>query len=434
MRRIAILVLICLMCLPAAASEPARPGSLQAGNFLQTKGRDLVLPTGEVFPVRGIGLGNWLVPEGYMFKFKNATAPRGIARIIEIALGAEEAAQFWERFRDRYITRDDIEFIARSGFNTVRVPIHFNLFMAEPEKNGEERFIGPGWALLDRVIGWSREAGLKVIIDLHAAPGGQTGVNHDDGTGFPLVFYVEREKRRTTALWREIARRYRDEPAIFGYELLNEPISTYNDEDILNPRLEPLYRHVTAAIREVDPHHIVILAGSQWDQNFRVFGPPFAPNLVYTYHKFWSATRRDVVHEYIAFADRYRVPILLGEAGEATNAWNTAFRTLNEKHGFGWSFWTYKNLSTPSTVVSIRMPKGWEKIAALGSMNAPSLEKAGLTRNEARVILNDYLDAVLFRNTEVRPCYLRSLGLAEPLEQACQDEEKAAASAPRKAP
>ena len=369
-----------------------------------------------------------------MFKFKTASAPREIAALIEMAIGKEEASRFWETFRDRYVAKEDIDFIAKAGFNTVRVPLHFNLFMREEAPfnavgEGKIVFDGPGWALLDRVIGWSRDAGLKVIIDLHAAPGGQTGVNHDDGTGFPLVFYVNRERMRTIALWREIARRYRDDPAILGYELLNEPISTYNDEDLLNPRLEPFYQEVVAAIRAVDPHHIIILAGAQWDQNFRVFGPPFASNLAYVYHKFWSATGRDAVHDYIAFSLRNRAPVLLGESGEATNRWNRDFRLLNERHGFGWLFWTYKNLDTPSTVASARMPAGWEKIAALGSMKDPSLERAGLDRAEARRILDDYLEAIRFRNIRINPCYLRSLGLAEALEKECQAEERAATGA-----
>lgn len=405
----------------AAAEPPA--------GFIQVRGRTLVTSTGQVFPVRGIGLGNWLVPEGYMFKFKQAKAPRDIVRVVGIALGAEGAARFWETFRERYVTREDIDFIARSGFNTVRVPLHFGLFLAEHRAGQEIAFSGPGWALLDRVVSWSREAGLKVIIDLHAAPGGQTGVNHDDGTGFPLVFYVNRERMRTIALWREIARRYRDDPAILGYELLNEPISTYNDEDLLNPRLEPFYRQAVEAIRAVDPHHIIILAGAQWDQNFRVFGPPFAPNLAYVYHKFWSATGRDAVHDYIAFSLQNRAPVLLGESGEATNRWNRDFRLLNERHGFGWLFWTYKNLDTPSTVASIRMPPGWARIAALGSMKDPSLERAGLDRAEAQRILDDYLEAIRFRNVRINPCYLRSLGLAEGLEKDCQAEERAAAGA-----
>ncbi|HRE20360.1 MAG TPA: cellulase family glycosylhydrolase, partial [Rhabdaerophilum sp.] len=247
--------------------------------------------------------------------------------------------------------------------------------------------------------------------------------NHDDGTGFPLMFYVRREWQRTIAFWVEMARRYRDEPAILAYELLNEPISTYHDEDTLNPMLEPFYREATAAIRRIDPKRIIILAGAQWDQNFRVFGPPFAENLVYVYHQFWSSTRQDAVQEYVNFSLRNNVPVLLGEAGEFNNRWNHDYRLLNERNRMGWSYWTYKNLNSPTTIASIRAPAGWDKIAALASMPDPTLEKAGLTRTEARTILDAYLEAIHFRSVEIRPCYLRSLGLAPDLEAACAEQK-----------
>ena len=60
---------------------------------------------------------------------------------------------------------------------------------------------GEGWFLLDRVLGWVRDAGPLAIVDLHAAPGGQTGINHDDGPGYPLMFYVPRDRQLTVKLW-----------------------------------------------------------------------------------------------------------------------------------------------------------------------------------------------------------------------------------------
>jgi len=45
-----------------------------------------------------------------------------------------------------------------------------------------------GFRLLDRVVEWSQEAGLYVVIDMHCAPGGQTGANIDDGWGYPWLF------------------------------------------------------------------------------------------------------------------------------------------------------------------------------------------------------------------------------------------------------
>ncbi len=68
------------------------------------------------------------------------------------------------------MTEDDIRFIKSVGFNMVRVPLHWRLFMT-----AEGETVGEGWALLDRVVGWAAAAGLYVIPDLHAAPGGQTG-------------------------------------------------------------------------------------------------------------------------------------------------------------------------------------------------------------------------------------------------------------------
>lgn len=392
---------------------------------IAVKGRALVDQTGAPFVIRGIGLGNWLMPEGYMFKFKTHKSPRAIAGVIETLLGREDAARFWEIFRDRYVTRDDIALIKRSGLNTVRVPLHYGLFLGQNDPLGADSdrpvtFEGPGWALLDRLIGWCRAEGLKVIIDLHAAPGGQTGVNHDDGTGFPLVFYVPRERKRTAAFWVEMARRYRDEPAVLGYELLNEPISTYNDEDILNPGLEPYYRELTAAIRAVDPHHIVFLPSPQWGQTISVFGPPFAANLVYIYHQFWSTTGPEAIQDYINFSNLHQAAMLVGEAGEATDQWNLEFRLLNERVGFGWSFWTYKNLESKSTMVSVVAPKGWDRIVAAGSMADPSLDKVGLTRAEAKDILWRYLDAIELSRARISPCYIQSLTRPDALDPACR--------------
>ncbi|WP_161539554.1 glycoside hydrolase family 5 protein [Paramagnetospirillum kuznetsovii] len=405
---IGVMAALCLWAAPAAAQQ----------GFIHAQGRVLADESGNEFAIRGIGLGNWLMTEGYMFKFKKAKAPRQISALVETLVGHDDAERFWELFRDRYVGRNDIRLIKQSGLNTVRVPLHYGLFLGQNDPLGADSlrptsFEGPGWALLDRLIGWCREDGLKVLIDLHAAPGGQTGINHDDSTGFPLVFYVPRERRRTEELWREIARRYRDDPTVLGYELLNEPISTYNDEDVLNPHLETYYRELTEAVRAVDPNHLIFLASPQWGQNMGVFGPPFTRDLVYVFHEFWSTTERDAIQDYINFSLLHRVPILLGEAGEFNNQWNRAFRALNERFGFGWSFWSYKNLDSPTAMVSVTSPPGWDKIAKAGSMPDPSLAKAGLSRQEAKAILWAYLDALALGNAKVDDCYVRSLADSE---------------------
>lgn len=381
-----------------------------ADGFIHTDGTHFVDGEGQTFAIKGISLGNWLVQEGYMFKFDRARSPKEIQAVIEHVVGPVEAARFWQRFHDHYITEADIQFLKAAGFNTIRVPLHFGLFL-----DASNHFEGPGYALIDRLIGWCRTAGIKVILDMHAAPGGQTGVNHDDGTGFPMVFYVPSYRRQTIALWNHLAERYKDETAVLGYDLLNEPISPYNDEDTLNPRLDPLYRDIVAAIRAVDTHHVVFLAAAQWSTNFAVFGRPFDGNAAYTYHKFWANPQRDAVQEYVNFSNRYQVPLFLGETGELTDDWNTAFRQLNERFGIGWSFWAYKTLDSKSTVVSIPLPPGWTAIKLIGD-HEPQYW-AGLptlSPEAAKATLDAYLDAMLFKNGQVNRSYIASLGLKAP--------------------
>ena len=379
------------------------------GDFIRADGKYLVGGNGERFAIKGTNLGNWLVPEGYMFKFTRARAPSEIDAVIRGLIGPQDTTRFWKEFRDVYVAKADIDFIKAAGFNTVRVPLHWGLFV-KPGPRGEDQFEGPGWALLDRLVGWSREAGLRVILDLHAAPGGQTGVNHDDGPGFPLVFYVPRYRELTIELWRRLALHYRDEPTVLAYDLLNEPISPYNDEAYLNPRLEPLYREIVAAIRSVDSRHPVILAGAQWSTSFAAFSRPFDNNAIYSYHKFWAVPTRDAVQSYLDFSNRWNVPLLIGETGEGSYEWNEKFRRLNEKFGIGWCFWPYKNLDSQTSVVSIPEPAEWNLIARAGS----AAKSTALPREQALKILNAYLEATRFANVHINKDYLVSLGLSVP--------------------
>ena len=390
--RLLIAVLVFLGCVTSLRAEP----------LVRIEGKNFIAPDGTVLAIKGINLGNWLMPEGYMFKFEVAKAPYQISGAFEHLLGREKAASFWKQFRNAYIGADDIAFIKAAGFNTVRIPLHYRLFLTD-----DGAIKGEGWALLDRVLAWVKQAGLLAILDLHAAPGGQTGINHDDGPGYPQMFYVPRDRALTVRLWRTIALRYSGNGSILGYDPLNEPIAPYHDTATLNPRLEPFYKEVTAAIREVDPGRIVFLAGGQWSSSLDMFGPPFADNLAYTYHSFWASTRRDSIQRHLNFSNRYGVPLFLGETGELTDAWNEGFRKLHEEHGIGWAFWTYKNLDTPSTVVSIRRPDGWNEIVAFAD---------GLRRDRPSLQLIDraiaqYLDGLPFAKGDIRWSYLESLGL-----------------------
>lgn len=390
------------------------PAPLKGGGegYVSTRGSEIIAPDGSTLILRGIGLGNWLVPEGYMFAFDSATSPRMINDVIGEIVGPGEARAFWKTFRDNYITREDIRFIQKTGLNSVRVPFSWRLFFSEefPEARTQE-----GFEMLDRVIGWCREEGLWVVLDMHCAPGGQTGDNIDDSRGYPFLFDSPTDQDLTIRLWRSIAERYSGERTVVGYDLLNEPIPHFVDHERLNPLLEPLYRRIVAAIREVDPYHLVFLGGAQWDTNFKVFGPPFDPRAVYTFHKYWCDTTQAMVQEYVDYREKYQVPVWMGESGENTDVWVGAFRKLQERNGIGWSFWPYKKIDSPRAMVTFEKPEGWDMIAeyAAGPRSGyRSIRSRRPPVEEARAALREFLRLCKFENCRQNAGYLQALGLA----------------------
>lgn len=382
--------------------------------FVGIDGKQFIAPNGTPLYLKGINLGNWMVPEGYMFKFDHARSPRLIYTAIEQLVGDREARAFWKTFRETYITHDDIRYIKSLGFNSVRVPLHYRLFVSDWDPN---TLGGPGFALLDRLIAWCREEGLYVILDMHAAPGGQTGDNIDDSWGHPFLYDSEHNQELLIRIWRTLAERYSAETAVLGYDLLNEPIADFVDTAYFNPKLEPLFKRIAAAIREVDANHIIILSGAQWGTNFQVLGEPFDPKLAYTFHTYWTDPVQDSIQSYVDFANTHNVPLWLGESGENTDEWVAAMRQLLEANNIGWAFWPYKKIDSSSSVVSVPKTEAWDAIVAFANNPRTSLKDIRTIRPPSQVInaaLDDLLANIRFENTTPNAGYIEALGLQIP--------------------
>jgi endoglucanase len=376
--------------------------------FAHTDHKQIVDAAGKALLVRATNLGNWLVPEGYMWLFEGGPqSPSEIRALVLELLGPEGSAALWQKYRENYITREDIALLHRAGLNAIRVPLHYTLFESDDAE---------GFKLLDRLILWSRAEGLYVILDLHAAPGGQTGANIDDGAGYPWLYQSPQEQEHLISIWRRLATHYRDEPAVLGYDLLNEPIPHFPKLAPLNPLLEPVYKKLSAEIRKVDTHHILFLGGAQWDSNFSIFGKPFDANAAYTFHKYWTAPDESVIRQYVDFRERYDVPIWMGESGENTDDWIAQFVKTLEKNNIGWAFWPYKKMEKSSAVVSIIPPADWGKIVQFAKLPRDSahVEERLKARPDQETInraFSELLEGIRLQKCRVNQGYLKALGL-----------------------
>jgi hypothetical protein len=178
--------------------------------------------------------------------------------------------------------------------------------------------------------------------------------------------------------------------------------------------LEPLYKKITTAIREVDKNHIVFLGGAQWNTNFTMFGEPFDDNLVYTFHKYWMPPVQEQIQDYVDFSNKHDVPIWMGESGENEDAWIDSFRVVLEVNNIGWCFWPYKKMESDRGMVKFSKTKEWEEIikyAELPKKNFEEIRNAKPDREIVKKALSDLLENAKFKNCEINKGYLKALGI-----------------------
>nr|XP_025884062.1 uncharacterized protein LOC101265089 isoform X2 [Solanum lycopersicum] len=96
--------------------------------------------------------------------------------------GHNKAKDVLKKHRNSFITVDDFDFLYRHGINTVRIPVGWWI---ASDSNPPAPFIGGSLESLDNAFSWAQAYNIKCIIDLHATPGSQNGMEHSasrDGT------------------------------------------------------------------------------------------------------------------------------------------------------------------------------------------------------------------------------------------------------------
>ena len=385
--------------------------TVKSVSFIKTEGSNLINSKGENIILKGTNLGNWLVPEGYMFKMEQVNSPRKIDELLHELVGPDSLKVFWKGFLDNYITHEDIKYLKSIGSNHIRLPFHYKMFTDDlymGERNS-------GFKYFDRLIEWCKEEELYVLLDMHCAPGGQTGDNIDDSYGYPYLFKSKSSQDLMTQIWVDIAKKYKDEPIIIGYDIVNEPIAHYfKDElEVLNHELFLLYKRIIKEIREVDKQHTIFLNGSIWSSDFDVFEALIDDNVVYEFHKYWVEVNNDAIQPYINFRDKYQVPIYVGETGENSDEWVNNFRVLLDENEISWCYWPYKKMNNTKGIMNFNEPKNYHLISDYAKSDRSSYKKMRENRPnipEVQKTLNEYLENSLYKNNFVNKGYAKALG------------------------
>ena len=349
---------------------------VNAQGFLHARDTLIVDGTGKEVILRGMGLGGWMLQEGYMYKVPMLGQQYRIREKITDVVGKERADEFYRRWLAEQTTKTDIDSLAAWGFNSIRLPMHYRLYTLSEEeepRKGTDTWLPKGFAYTDSLLAWCKSNRIWLILDLHAAPGGQGNdlAISDRDPARPSIWESEGNRRKTIALWVKLATRYRNEPWIGGYDLINEPNWGFEDpakdtrgtSETKNIPLKKLLVDLTKAIRKVDRNHIIIIEGNGFGNNYRGVLPPWDDNLVLSFHKYGNFNSVESISQFLALRHQHRIPIWLGESGENSNTWYTELIGLAERNHIGWAWWQHKKMRV-NQPLEVLVPEGYDQLVA----------------------------------------------------------------------
>ncbi|MBO4370993.1 MAG: cellulase family glycosylhydrolase [Paludibacteraceae bacterium] len=343
---------------------------LTDSDFLQANGRNLRknYGQGDVVQLKGTNLGGWLIQEFWMTPTNSGggvTCERDIYNKLIERFGETKMREIVDIYQSNYLKEADFDNMASMGMNCVRLPFWWRNLT---DANGN--LYSDWYKYIDWTIQQAKSRGMYVIIDFHGAPGSQNGSDHsgvdggDNKIGASEFFFganATANQNLYYSLWETIATRYKNEPAVAGYDLLNEPYCTYRynsgySADQLHTWLWNIYNTAYQRIRAIDSKHVIIMEAT-WD-------PVDLPNpatynwtnVMYEYHNYLyddydNNEGRQITNMQSKLnaikAAAYNVPSYMGEFCYFNNltAWDQGLALLNNS-GINWTTWTYKVVST----------------------------------------------------------------------------------------
>jgi len=374
--------------------------------------------------LHGVNLGGWLMMEAYILHAPNLPE-QDLKKQLLNQYGTEEVLRFEKIFRENFIQESDIALIKKLGLNCIRVPFNHRLI----ETKAYHYDLG-GVGYLDRVIRWAKKNKIYVILDLHGACGSQNHDWHSDSYGQARLWSSKACQERSFSLWEFLANRYKNEEAVAGYDLLNEPI--LGDTALLNR----FYKKVIRTIRSVDRNHILFIEGSKWAQDIDCLDNFEDDNYVLSVHNYepinftfnfipymsyplkgknggWNkATTKAILRKHQEVAQRHGVPVFVGEFGVNyrmglfnEQGWLTDCLENFRSMGFHWTYWTYKAIKNscfpdglysyyenPAWVKREGPRSGWNMYAQLWSAHQSEMARSWQT---SQFRLNDHVAQAL---------------------------------------
>jgi len=378
--------------------------TIQAQGFLKASGRSIVDGKGEPFILRGMGLGGWMLQEGYMFRLGNVGQQHLIKAKIADLIGADATEKFYDAWLAGHTRKIDIDSMASWGFNSIRLPMHYRLFTLAVEEEpvpGGNTWLEKGFALTDSLLNWCKANRMYLILDMHAAPGGQGNdlPISDRDPARPSLWESEANRQKMIALWQRLAERYANEPWIGGYDIINEPNWGFEDPKDLrgtaektNAPLKKLLMDLTAAIRTADKKHLIIIEGNGFGNNYNGILPAWDDNMALSFHKYGNFNDEGSIRRFLDLREKYNIPLWMGESGENSNTWFTEAIRLVEGKNIGWAWWQLKKMGI-NNPLEIRLMPSYQSLLDYWSGKGPRLSPA-----EAQAALDELLKNIRLEN------------------------------------
>ncbi|GEM_PF-129915 len=227
-------------------------------------------------------------------------------------------------FRSKNYDEIDYKRVSEMGMNVVRLAMTYKVF---EENTAPGVYKQEGWDWLEKNIVWARKYGVYLILDMHVPPGGY------QSWGYSGPFWGTNAQYRTRLnnLWKAIAQRYKNEPFIAGYDLINEPAPNNNQQWITYAQ------ELTDVIRSVDKNHLLIVeeAFTDGSEHFILKDQ----NILYDFHLYesWEFSNQFIYTKGRGYGGRYpdpEVSVFPWDMKDADLVLNTAMPTGN-------SDWTY---------------------------------------------------------------------------------------------